>query len=66
MGVRRRDRALRDSLQTVLDRKGPEIQAILKQYKIPLFPIPREQKSEVREPQATSPALPDSGTATKR
>ena len=65
MGVRRRDRALRDSLQTVLDRKGPEIQAILKQYKIPLFPIPRDQKPEVREPQAASPALPDSGTAAK-
>ena len=39
MGVRRRDRALRDSLQTVLDRKGPEIQAILKQYGVPTFPI---------------------------
>jgi mxaJ protein len=39
MGVRRRDRALRDSLQTVLDRKGPEIQAILKQYGVPMFPI---------------------------
>jgi ABC-type amino acid transport substrate-binding protein len=39
MGVRRRDRALRDSLQTVLDRKAPEIQAILKQYGVPMFPI---------------------------
>ena len=39
MGVRRRDRALRDSLQTVLDRKGPEIQAILKEYGVPTFPI---------------------------
>jgi quinoprotein dehydrogenase-associated probable ABC transporter substrate-binding protein len=39
MGVRRRDRALRDSLQTVIDRRGPEIQAILKQYGVPVFPI---------------------------
>ena len=40
MGVRRRDKALRDSLQTVLDRKKPEIEAILKEYGIPTFPIP--------------------------
>jgi quinoprotein dehydrogenase-associated probable ABC transporter substrate-binding protein len=39
MGVRRRDVALRDSLQTVLDRRQPEIQAILKQYAVPMFPI---------------------------
>ena len=41
-GVRRRDRALRDSLQAVLDRKGPEIQSILKQYSVPVFPIKEE------------------------
>ena len=40
MAVRRRDRGLRDSLQTVLDRKKPEIQAILKEFNIPTFPIP--------------------------
>jgi mxaJ protein len=39
MAVRRKDRALRDSLQTVLDRKGPEIQAILKEYGVPVFPM---------------------------
>jgi mxaJ protein len=39
MAVRRKDRALRDSLQTLLNRKDPEIQAILKQYDIPLFPV---------------------------
>jgi mxaJ protein len=44
MGVRRRDNELRDSLQSVLDRKGPEIQAILKQYGIPTFPIQAEAK----------------------
>jgi hypothetical protein len=39
MGVRRRDRALRDSLQVVLERKRPEIEAILKEYNVPVFPI---------------------------
>ena len=50
MGVRRRDKELRDSLQAVLDRKGPEIQAILKEYAIPLFPIQAEgeKKDSVR------------------
>ena len=42
MGVRRRDRELRDSLNAVIDRKQPEIQAILKSYGIPLFPIEEE------------------------
>jgi quinoprotein dehydrogenase-associated probable ABC transporter substrate-binding protein len=39
MGVRRRDRALRDSLQAVLERRRHEIQGILKQYGVPMFPI---------------------------
>jgi hypothetical protein len=46
MGVRRRDVALRDSLQTVLERKGPEIQAILKQYAVPTFPIEEAATSD--------------------
>ena len=54
IGVRRRDKALRDSLQSVLDRRKPEIQAILKEYGIPMFPIP-------------APPLPsDSGRAASR
>jgi mxaJ protein len=43
MGVRRRDRALRDSVNAVLEKRAPEIQAILKQYAVPTFPIPAEQ-----------------------
>jgi mxaJ protein len=68
MGVRRRDRALRDSLQSVLDRKGPEIQAILKEYRIPLFPIPAEQSPDDKKPAAAAPvpAPPDSGRAANR
>ena len=42
LGVRRRDQALRDSLQSTLDRKGPEIQAILKQYAVPVLPVKQE------------------------
>lgn len=66
MGVRRRDRALRDSLQTVLDRKAPEIQAILKQFGVPMFPIPAEPKPEANAPGVAPPALPDSGRAANR
>ena len=39
MGVRRRDRALRDSLNALIERKEPEIQAILKDYSVPVFPF---------------------------
>jgi mxaJ protein len=46
MGVRRRDRELRDSLNHLLDHKGPEIQAILKQYGVPLLPITEEKSAE--------------------
>ena len=67
MGVRRRDRALRDSLQTVLDRRAPEIQAILKQYGVPMFPIPAEPAGEP-ESKATGTPVPsaDSGQAVNR
>jgi mxaJ protein len=69
MGVRRRDRELRDSLQAVLDRKGPEIQAILKQYGIPVFPI-KPEPGEEEKPKAAGPSTPkpaaDSGRAATR
>jgi mxaJ protein len=66
MGVRRSERALRDSLQTVLDRKAPEIQAILKEYGVPMFPIPAEPKPRAKAPGAAPSALPDSGRAANR
>jgi quinoprotein dehydrogenase-associated probable ABC transporter substrate-binding protein len=53
MGVRRRDKELRDSLQTLLDRKGPEIEAILRQFGVPLLPVAEEKK---REPERTGSA----------
>jgi mxaJ protein len=69
MGVRRRDRALRDSLQTVLDRKGLEIQGILKQYGVPVFPVKAgDGKDDDDGPAAppTAPASVDSARATTR
>jgi ABC-type amino acid transport substrate-binding protein len=66
IGVRRRDRALRDSIQTVLDRKQPEIQAILKEYGVPMFPIPAEPKPQAQAPGGNPPALPDSARAANR
>jgi mxaJ protein len=65
MGVRRRDRALRDSLQAVLERRGPEVQAILKEYGVPVFPIEPEA-GEGDKPKATGPSTADSGRAAKR
>jgi mxaJ protein len=46
MGVRRRDRELRDSLDALLQRKQPEIQAILKEYNVPVFPIVEEKGAD--------------------
>ena len=39
IAVRRKDKEFRDSLQTVLERRRPEIDAILKQYGVPMLPI---------------------------
>jgi mxaJ protein len=39
MAVRRRDRELRDSLEKTLKARAPEIQAILKEYGVPAFPV---------------------------
>lgn len=69
MAVRRKDGALRDSLQKVLDRKGPEIQAILKEYGVPVFPIKANsgKKDKAKAPGASPAKVPaDSGRATSR
>jgi mxaJ protein len=39
MAVRRRDKELRDSLEKTLKVRATEIQAILKEYGIPMFPV---------------------------
>jgi mxaJ protein len=61
MGVRRRDRALRDSLQVVLDRKAPEIQTILKQYGIPVFPVEPDRDDDDAAASAKPSTPPDTG-----
>jgi mxaJ protein len=69
MGVRRRDRALRDSLQSVLDRRGPEIQSILKQYGVPVFPVKADEGKDDDDAPAAAPSSPapvDSARATKQ
>jgi hypothetical protein len=58
MATRRRDRELRDSLQKVIDAKGPEIQAILREFGVPLLPIPRDSAQRTG-------AVPASGQQTR-
>ena len=54
MGVRRRDRELRDSLNHLLERKRPEIQAILKEYGVPTFPLKDQTSSQDDGPPQTT------------
>lgn len=42
MATRRRERQFRDSLEKFITIKGPEIQALLQQYGIPLLPLPAD------------------------
>jgi mxaJ protein len=44
IAVRRRDKEFRDSLEAVLARKRPEIDAILKQFNVPVLPIVPEHR----------------------
>lgn len=53
MGVRRRDRALRDSLDALLARKQPEIRAILEEYNVPMFPVVEEDDDDDGPPKPT-------------
>ena len=43
LAVRRSDKEFRDSLQKTLDRKAPEIDALLKEYGIPVLPLPADK-----------------------
>jgi mxaJ protein len=56
IAVRRRDKEFRDSLQAVLDRRRPEIDAILKQYNIPMLPIVTEAQQKSADDTAKKPA----------
>lgn len=54
IAVRRHDKAFRDSLDAVLTRRQPEVQAILKQYAVPLLPIEQGPAGEKGEAKASS------------
>jgi mxaJ protein len=69
MAVRRKDHAFRDSLQTLLDRKHPEILSILKEYGVPAFPVKDDKpQGDADKPKASapSPAPADSTRASNR
>jgi len=68
MAVRRKDREFRDSLQTLLDRKHPEILNILKEFGVPALPVKDEAKPDDK-PKASGPAPQapvDSSRASKK
>ena len=47
MGVRRRDQELRDSLEKAIDSLQPQITTILKDYGVPLLPLPPDTAQQV-------------------
>jgi quinoprotein dehydrogenase-associated probable ABC transporter substrate-binding protein len=46
LGVRRADRGLRDTLNALIDRHHTDIDAILRDYGVPVLPIPAESASQ--------------------
>jgi mxaJ protein len=54
IAVRRVDKEFKDSLNAVLTRRQPEVQAILKEYAIPLLPIEQGHGGEKGEAKASS------------
>jgi len=56
IAIRRQDKELRDSLQAVLERRHPEIEAILKEYGVPVLPV--ETASQDRSADTTKTAGP--------
>jgi quinoprotein dehydrogenase-associated probable ABC transporter substrate-binding protein len=55
MAVRRRDHELRDSLNTFLDQHQSEVQALLREFSVPTFPIPPEKKEGEKATSAEKP-----------
>ena len=69
MAVRRRDPELRDSLEKVIDQKRPELEAILRQYAVPILPVAAEEKKGEPERTGAAPAgdtSPGAGPAAGR
>jgi mxaJ protein len=46
MAVRRKDHEFRDSLNTLLQQKKPQIDSILQQYGVPVFPVKEDAKKD--------------------
>jgi mxaJ protein len=68
MAVRRREKELQDSLKKTLARKAPEIQAILKEYNVPMFPVVKrgggdDDDDGPPKPVGSTPAKADSARA---
>ena len=62
MAVRRSDPGLQDSLTKVLDQKAPQIQAILREYGVPTFPI----EKPAGKPASSAPVKADSAGPARR
>lgn len=54
IAVRRSDKEFKDSLNAVLTRRQPDVQAILKEYAVPLLPIEQGHGGEKGEAKASS------------
>jgi quinoprotein dehydrogenase-associated probable ABC transporter substrate-binding protein len=54
IAVRRKDKEFRDSLEAVLTRRQPDVQAILKEYAVPLLPIEQARGGEKGDAKASS------------
>ena len=54
IAVRRKDKEFKDSLEAVLTRRQHEVQAILKEYAVPLLPIEQGHGAEKGEAKASS------------
>jgi mxaJ protein len=68
MAVRRKDREFRDSLQQLLDRETPQIQGILKQYGVPVLPIPAEatESDKAKASETSKATTPGDSTRTAK
>ncbi|HJX86469.1 MAG TPA: quinoprotein dehydrogenase-associated putative ABC transporter substrate-binding protein [Gemmatimonadales bacterium] len=54
IAVRRKDKEFRDSLEAGLARRQPDVQAILKEYAVPMLPIEQARDAEKGEAKASS------------
>ena len=66
LAVRRSDKEFRDSLQAVLDRKAPEIRALLEEYGVPVYPPPPGEAKGDKAVGAGIPPAPLDTSANRR